>query len=169
MKKFLLAVLTVSALSVAGLHAEDRAGDQGVGVMLGNPSGLSYKIFMDNHVAIDAAVGADRGEFDVHADLLWHNFDVARNLRANSKFFEQITDAGDLPVFFGAGPRLLFAEDTELGVRFPFGVSFLPHKSPWEFFLELAPVMRFTPDFGFNGDFGIGVRYYFPSIKPRIQ
>lgn len=169
MKKFAFAILMGSILSCSVLQAEDRGGDQGLGVMLGNPSGLSYKIWMDSKVAIDAAAGADRGEFDVHADLLWHNFDLARQWRTNNKMFEQITDAGDLPFYFGVGPRLLFADDTELGVRFPLGVSFLPNKSPWEFFGEIAPVLRFTPDFGFNGDFAIGVRYYFPSVKPRIQ
>ena len=147
----------------APAHAE-RRGDQGLGVMLGNPSGFSYKIFLNERVGVDAAFGVAQGELDTHVTVLFHDFDFLRRSPALSG----ITAQGELPVYFGVGPRLLFADDdTELGVRLPVGVSFFPHEMPWETFFEVAPVVRLAPTTGLDLDFALGVRYYFPAIRPR--
>lgn len=159
----LLLVLFSVFLAAAAL-AQGRSGDQGLGVMIGNPSGLSWKMFLDNKVAIDAAAGVDRSEFDVHLSLLFHNYDWTRNARG----FEGITSRGEFPVYFGFGPRLLFEHKSEFGIRFPVGVAFFPHNTRWEMFAEVAPVLRLTPSDGFNGDFAIGARYYFPAVRPRV-
>ncbi len=165
LKLLLLGVLIFTA-SVS--HAT-RRGDQGVGVMLGNPSGFSYKFWLDDSFGIDGAAGIAQGEFDMHATLLYHNFGTARRWAETSSFFRSLTADGDLPWYFGAGPRILFEDKSEFGIRFPVGFSFLPHRSPWETFVEFAPVWRFTPDMGFDADFALGVRYYFPAIRPRSQ
>lgn len=145
----------------------DRSGDQGVGLTIGNPSGFTYKFWLDNNAAIDAAAGVDQGEFDIHTTFLWHNFTWANKMQDN--LIKGITDNGDFPFYFGVGPRVLFNNNTEFGVRFPLGLSFLPHNTTWEFFGEMAPVLRFTPDTGVNFDFGIGARYYFPAVRPRME
>lgn len=155
-----LAVLFAVAASPA---LADRRGDQGVGVMVGNPTGFSYKIFLDNRMAVDAAFGVNQGELDTHVTLLIHDF----NLLSRSPSFEPLTRDGDVPVYFGIGPRLLFEHDTEFGIRLPVGISYLPHQTPWEAFFEVAPVIRLSPSTGLDLDFGLGVRYYFPAIRPR--
>ena len=147
--------------------AEPRGGDQGLGVMIGNPSGLTWKMWLDDAVAVDAAAGIARSEFDLHTTLLWHNFDWANRMAANSEFFSRVTAGGELPIYFGIGPRALFEHKTEFGIRFPVGVAYIPDNAKWEFFGEVAPVVRLTPDTGFNGDFAIGARYYFPAIRSR--
>lgn len=146
-----------------------RRGDQGVGVMMGNPSGFSYKFWLDEKIGIDGAAGIDQGEFDLHATFLIHNFDSARQWAKTSSFFRGLTEDGDLPWYFGFGPRILFEDKSEFGIRFPVGFSFLPHNTPWEGFAEFAPVWRITPDVGVDADFAVGVRYYFPAIRPRSQ
>lgn len=150
---------------VCPLQAE-RRGDQGYGVMLGNPSGLSAKVWIDENVAFDGAVGVARGEFDIHADLLIHRFKWLHTTRPAWGSFQQAVDRNELPFYFGIGARLLFEEDKEFGIRLPLGLSYLRSGSPWEFFGEIAPVIRVTPDTGFNGDFAVGVRYYFQAIRP---
>lgn len=164
MKKF-LCLVCLSMSGVALVAAAQRAGDQGLGVMIGNPSGASYKMWLDEKMALDGALGVDQGEFDVHASLLWHNFGWARNV--NDRLIKGIVDNGEFPFYFGFGPRLLFENHREFGIRFPVGLSFLPHETAWEFFGELAPVWRFTPDTGVDVDFALGARYYFPAIRPR--
>ena len=154
------------AMGGMNLHAA-RRGDQGVGVLLGNPSGLTYKMWVDEKVAIDGAVGVAQSEFDVHATLLIHNFNWAKNIKDN--LIKGITDSGDFPLYFGVGPRVLFDDKTELGVRFPLGLAFMPHQSQWEFFGELAPVLRLTPSTGIDTDYSIGLRYYFPAIRARSE
>ena len=143
----------------------DRAGDQGVGLMLGNPSGFTYKFWLDNNMAIDGGAGVDNSALDLQATFLWHNFSWANKFQ--DSFIKNITDNGDFPFYIGVGPRILFKDNTEFGVRVPFGLSFLPHNTTWEFYGELAPVVRFTPDTGMNFDFGVGARYYFPAVRPR--
>lgn len=159
----------ISLLSFVSLTHAARRGDQGIGVMVGNPSGFSYKFWLDESFGIDGAAGIDQGEFDLHTTFLYHNFDTARNWAQTSSFFRSITQNGDFPWYVGAGPRILFEDKSEFGIRFPVGVSFLPHNTPWETFLEFAPVWRFTPDMGVDADLALGVRYYFPAIRPRSQ
>lgn len=165
MKKIFLTVI-VMAMGGSSLQAA-RRGDQGVGVMIGNPSGLSYKMWVDEKVAIDGAVGIAQSEFDVHATLLVHNFQWAKNI--NDSLIKGITDNGDFPFYFGIGPRVLFDKKTEVGVRFPVGLAFMPNDSHWEFFTELAPVLRLTPSTGVDTDYALGLRYYFPAVRARSQ
>ena len=149
----------------SSVHADVRQGDQGFGVMLGNPSGFSWKMWLQEKVGLDAAVGVARSEFDVHITLLWHDFDTARRMSG----LDGMTSRGDVPFYIGVGPRLLFESNTEFGIRIPLGVCYLPKTSQWETFLEVAPVIRLTPDAGLNGDFAIGLRYYFPAVRPRLK
>jgi hypothetical protein len=141
--------------------AEKGSGDQGYGIMLGNPSGLSAKFWFSNQIAIDGALGVDRGELDAHVTFLYHDHSLLQQWN-----IPEPTNT-DMSLYVGAGPRFLFADNDEFGIRFPVGVTFFPRSTPWEFFAELAPVLRLTPDTGFNGDFGIGARYYFDTIRPR--
>ncbi len=163
MKKLFQSAILISMLAAPVLA--QRSGDQGIGVMLGNPSGLSYKMWLNETVALDGAAGVDQGEFDLHTSLLWHVFDWSKNIEG----FKSITDSGDFPFYFGFGPRVLFENNAEFGIRFPVGLSFMPHNSTWEFFGEVAPVLRLTPDTGMDGDFAVGLRYYFPAVHPRAK
>ncbi len=162
MRKLIL--ITGLALLVSPAMAE-RSGDQGIGLMLGNPSGFSYKFWLNDDMAIDGAAGIAQSEFDIHATLLWHLHGWSKNIKG----FEGANREGDFPLYFGIGPRLLFEHDEEFGIRFPVGLSYLPNDSLWEFFGEVAPVFRITPDTGIDGDFAIGLRYYFPAVRARSQ
>ncbi|MCB4756716.1 MAG: hypothetical protein LHV69_06745, partial [Elusimicrobia bacterium] len=160
------AMCVVLSVGVHPLRAE-RAGDQGYGVMVGNPSGLSAKYWLDEKAAIDGALGVARGEFDIHLTLLYHIFNWLPEGESRKDAFHRHVQNKELPLYVGIGPRLLFEHEEELGIRFPIGMSFLPQKSPWEIFFEVAPVLRLTPNGGFNGDFAVGVRYYIPAIRPK--
>jgi hypothetical protein len=175
--KFWSLLLVSVILGGSTLHAQDlgsgqpieRTGNQGFGVMLGNPTGVSAKYWINEGIALDGAFGVARGEFDVHADLLFHLFHWSEEAVFLPKWVKDADYARELPFYFGMGPRLLFADDNEFGIRFPFGFSYLPHTQPWEVFFEVAPVVRTTPDFGFNGDIAIGARYYFAAIRPLVK
>src|SRR5882672_11018359 len=105
----------------------ERRGDQGLGLMIGNPSGFSWKMWLDESFGIDAAAGIDRGEFDLHTTILWHDFNWAK--ASSDKTLQDITSNGDFPFYVGIGPRILFAHKTEFGVRIPFRLSYLPHQT----------------------------------------
>jgi hypothetical protein len=160
-------ILCLAVLLMAAPVFAERSGDQGIGLAVGKPTGATYKFWLDNNTAIDAAVGVDESEFDVHATFLWHNFTWTNRIQDN--LIKGITDNGDFPFYVGVGPRILFRDNPEFGVRVPLGLSFLPHNTTWEFFGEVAPVVRVTPDAGLNLDFAIGARYYFPAVRPRME
>ncbi len=99
--------------------------------------------------------------FHLHADYLIHNF---RAIHAREKF----------GIYYGPGVALDYWRGgyyyptydrsggfTQLGVRGVIGLTWLPRASPFDLFLELAPVIEIFPfpDFGMNG--GFGGRYYF--------
>lgn len=162
MRRFLLGIgLSAVLLAPVSVWAQKGSGDQGYGIMLGNPSGLSGKFWFSNEIALDGAIGIDRGEVDAHVSFLYHDFDVLRRSGVH------LPSNMDSAFYLGLGPRILFADNDEFGIRFPFGISLFPHGTPWEIFGEIAPVLRLTPDVGFNGDIAIGARYYFDTIRPR--
>lgn len=162
---FLLVFALIFACFSSSSFADERRGDQGVGIVVGAPSGLTWKMWLDERIGLDVTAGVRDSELDLHANLLWHNFAWLR--RSNDKLLKDIAERGELPYYFGFGPRVLLEDKTEFGVRLPVGLAFLPHDTHWEFLGEFAPILRLTPDTGFNADFLVGVRYYFKAIRPR--
>lgn len=123
----------------------------GLGILVGEPTGFSAKLWTTENTALDAALAwsfAGDGFIRLHSDLLWHKhyFDVAR---------------GELPFYFGFGARLVFASDLELGIRIPVGLSYQFESGPFELFFELVPVFNLLPEAQLDLDAGLGVRYYF--------
>lgn len=169
-KKFASAALTASLAmtiwsGVVPLSGAERSGDQGYGLLIGRPSGFSAKLWLNDYWTIDGAIGVASGELAFHGDILYHVFNWTEGQGSDS--LDRITKNGALPFYVGIGPRVIFRDDEEIGIRFPVGLSYLPFGSDWEIFGEIAPVLRLEPDTGFNGDYGVGVRYYFRTIRPR--
>lgn len=165
-----LLILTLMAGLMAASYSTalaSRGGDQGYGVVVGIPTGVTAKIWLDDAWAVDGTAGVIGGDLDMHLAFLFHNFSWYGNMSKKPLWLADLTEKADLPFYYGIGPRVLFRDDSELGLRFPLGLSCLPKNSNWEIFAEFAPVMRLTPCFGFNGDIGMGVRYYFQPIRPR--
>lgn len=147
-------MLIVASLILIVLTATASAGSVGLGVMAGEPTGLSLKIWSSSRTALDAAAGWSVGSSDwiyVHGDYLWHKYDLDTNVR------------GSLPYYFGIGGRVLLNEghDSRAGVRVPLGLDYLTQDGRWDFFLEVAPIIDLVPDTDFDVSGGIGVRYYF--------
>jgi len=129
------------------------AKDFGVGAMIGDPTGLSAKYWITGTRAVDMAVAwelsGDDDRMELHADHLWH-FDLKIDRME-----------GRLPLYVGLGGRLLTGHDARLGVRVPFGISYLFPRIPIELFGEIAPVLDLTPDTDTTVNGGVGVRFYF--------
>jgi hypothetical protein len=164
----LLAALAITAAPAA--HASDIGSGRpfGLGIILGDPTGLSGKWYINPDHAIDFAIGA--GWFTghslrIHADYLFHF-----HLTSNSTF--------DLPLYIGVGPAFAFWYGDYrdgywgtkeyygdprfgLGVRVPFGVSFQFNEVPLDLFIEVVPSIGLLPGIGFFFDWGLGLRYWF--------
>lgn len=154
-KYALIAVITL-ILSSTTVLAEDGFG---VGIIVGEPTGFSVKKWIGKDRAIDGAAAwslSGDHSLQIHADYLFHNFDLIRPGNIN----------GRLPVYFGIGGRTSFNDsshnhDTLVGVRLPVGISYLPAKAPVEMFIELAPIMDIVPSTDLEISAALGIRYYF--------
>lgn len=121
--------------------------------MLGEPTGLSLKYWLNESFAVDGGIGASFRHDDglqLHSDVLWHAFGLIDC--PNGKFAP----------YLGLGMRGKFEEgDDRAGLRFPIGISYMFDSHPIDVFFEVAPIMDFTPDV--DGDFNIavGARFWF--------
>ena len=130
-----------------------HAGDFGVGVILGEPTGLSFKQWVGDHTAVDAAAAWSFGDvsaFHVHLDYLIHT-----GGRADP-------DIGRVFFYFGIGGRLKAEEDEgRIGARIPLGLAYEFDESPIEVFFEIAPILDLAPETEMRVNGGFGVRYFF--------
>lgn len=125
----------------------------GVGVILGNPTGISAKMWLNNVNSIDAALGYSIGKHNrmhFHSTYLWQdNNSLASNVM--------------LKPHFGIGfmMRAKDEETTVFGVRGAVGINWYPTGVKLEVFAEVAPILKLAPatDFDLNG--GVGVRFLF--------
>nr|WP_286670483.1 hypothetical protein [Fodinibius salsisoli] len=117
---------------------------------MGEPTGASVKYWLSNNSAFDIGAAwslADRNEaLHMHTDFLWHSW--FRN--------EQ-----NLAFYYGAGARVIFADDAEAGIRVPVGLTYVFESIPFDLFLEAVPILDFAPETKLAGNGGVGLRYYF--------
>ncbi|HWN69768.1 MAG TPA: hypothetical protein VNM90_19130 [Haliangium sp.] len=153
--------LGASLVSTAHAQSEDK-GALGVGIILGEPTGIAAKLYLADDTALAGAAGFAfvEGGLHLHADFLWHPWVL------------DDTDAFVLPAYVGVGGRLL-DEDRgggndvfHLGARVVGGMLFDFKEVPIDAFVEIAGVLdyAFSDDDGGIGvglNAGIGARYYF--------
>jgi hypothetical protein len=157
---FILLLIILTAAPVSG---QDNG--FGLGLILGEPTGLSAKLWTSNTNAFDfglgLSVGGDRisnrnhiyndnGRIHFHMDYLWHAFNA-------------ISSTERFPLYYGLGARFNSGGgyDESIGIRGVFGIAWFPHSTPIDVFLELVPVLQLTSSTGFGIDAGVGVRYFF--------
>jgi hypothetical protein len=156
MRRSVIAILILLLLPPAFAFGETEA--FGIGVLLGEPTGLSAKVRLGETSAIDAAAAwsfLDEGSFYFHADYLFHFPDVFT------------VDPGELPLYVGAGGKIALREDPFVGVRIPVGVAYEFETVPLDVFFEVAPGVGLFPETSVDVGGGIGIRYYFGGDSPE--
>jgi hypothetical protein len=123
----------------------------GIGIILGDPTGVSAKLYTGNSNAFDFAAAwsfEGSGNFLFQTDYVWQS--------ALSK-----TSGGTFALYYGIGGRIVFADDPTVGLRIPIGIDYIFSDAPIDIFAEIVPVLDLIPstDFDLNG--GIGVRFWF--------
>jgi hypothetical protein len=148
MKKWML-ILLACLVVVAPLAAVGNEGDISVGVLLGQPLGLTGKYVIDNDLSVAALVGVDKKALAIHVD---------GHYAFDSLSIEDI----DLYPYVGAGVQLgLATGNFSMGLNVPVGISYYIADPAIEVFLELVPGLNLVnPFFDFNFGGGIGARYH---------
>jgi hypothetical protein len=129
----------------------------GLGVIVGEPTGLSIKNWLDGTTAWDfaAAWSLEKDHsFTLQGDYLKHKFGLF------SAYQER------MPLYFGVGGTLRFNDsdaETRFGVRMPVGVNYHLENVPLGLFVEIVPVLNLFPETEFQMNAAIGARYFFGS------
>lgn len=127
-------------------------GRLGLGIILGEPTGISFKAWQSDEVAYDAALAwsfGKEGSVHIHVDYLLHNYELIRTMNSYT------------PVYYGIGGRIKTKDETVLGFRIPLGINFRSRKIPIDIFIEIVPAFNVIPKTEFDLEGGIGARYYF--------
>lgn len=144
-RRFRVALLVVLlVLAAAQLSAQTS-----VGVILGEPTGLSAKMWLGGNASVDLAVAwsfLGEGTIYVHGDYQYH-FP-----------YSEVTN-GQLFFFAGVGPKFYIGDQILIGLRIPLGAVYHFADLSLEAFIELAPGMQLFPATRIDGGGGIGIRY----------
>ena len=153
MKRNIPIILTAAVLMFINSISYSQDHGFGIGIMIGEPTGLSAKYWLNEDNAVDFGLAysfvRSNSALSLHADYLYHTFDLI-----NSNY--------SMPVYFGYGVRLRLVHnaDNALGARGVIGVCWMSNKSPFDVFLEVAPVFNLFPSTSLNLDAALGARYY---------
>jgi hypothetical protein len=146
MKAILLVAMVLVSTSV-------WSNDLGVGVSIGNPTGLNGKYWLDGDHAIDGGFAWSLGkhsDLSIHSDYLFH--------KEGAFFFN---DVNPLDLYYGIGGRMEFEDEIDLGVRIPVGLAHKVENGKADIFGEVAPIVDFIGTTGVELHILFGGRYYF--------
>jgi len=150
MKRTIVILMLITMFFPCTALAQDA--DFGLGIILGEPTGISFKKWTGSQTAIDGAVAwsfSNKDSLHLHADYLVHNFNLIK------------VERGRLPLYYGLGIRLKLEEKSRFGFRIPVGISYIFEKASLDIFFELVPMLDLAPDTVFKIAGGIGIRYFF--------
>ncbi len=153
MKRAYLFLVILSLFIISNLNFAQQKGF-GLGVVLGEPTGISAKFWLTSATALDFGLGysftSKKSVFDFYADYVFHNSDM-------------IHSTENFVVYYGPGARLKISEDTDsrLGVRGVIGILWISRGTSFDVFVEVAPILDIIPATKFDFAGGIGGRYFF--------
>ncbi|MAO65292.1 MAG: hypothetical protein CL666_09860 [Balneola sp.] len=135
--------------SHSSLQAQSGTSSLGVGLIIGEPSGVSIKKWFNNRIAVDVGAAwslAQNEALHLHSNLLLH---------------DALDNTPKLSFYYGIGGRIIFSDTPKVGARIPLGLTYLFENIPFDLFVEAAPILDLTPDISLSGNGGFGFRYYF--------
>jgi len=159
MKRILILAI-VLMIGMVGI-AQASHGNVGLGIQLGEPTGITAKFWLNRTNAIDATVGWNliSDKFTIQAGYLWH-FPLSAGL-----------PKGSLAAYVGVGgllgggyyhpyhPHYPYEAYILLAGRIPLGLEYI--YDPISFYAELDPLIILFPAVGPGLGGGIGFRFYF--------
>ena len=148
-KLFGLLFILITFIQI-NLSAQQK--DFGLGIILGEPTGVSAKLWTTGENAFDFAAAwsfQGNGNLLLQADYVWHIFRLIP------------VESGRLPFYVGVGGRVIFSNDANIGVRVPLGLDYLFANAPVDIFVEVVPILDLAPSTDFDFGAGLGARYWF--------
>ncbi len=153
-----MTVSVLAALAALATPPTKVHGPFGIGLILGEPSGISGKLFLDKRHALDLALdfSLKNDAFYVHGDYVLHLPGLLASL-----------PGGIWLAYVGVGGKVKLrerkksADELGLTVRVPLGVAWMPKTVPIDIFLEVVPGVRVLPETDPDFGAGLGIRWFF--------
>ncbi len=123
-----------------------------LGIVLGEPNGLSLKLQQNKNFVLDNSIGFNTKDnyFLFCIDFLKYDYGKITP--------KEIT--GKIPVFYGLGIKIEnIKKDTLLGVRFVCGVEYIFEEIPFNIFVKIVPTLNLLPETSAYIYPAIGIRY----------
>jgi hypothetical protein len=155
--KLVFPIVLLASISQADAQLKN---DAALGVIFGDPTGISWRIRTGERKSLSGALGfAPDEHFRFHADYLWYAWPFTNP---------------DIGLYYGVGgavgferhllhghPPLGTEHSSAFGVRIPLGLTYFIPRSPVELLVEVAPLLVIAPSSGAGLDGGIGARIHF--------
>jgi len=152
MKQSRIFFLTIFTLLIVYTNSYSQRQGFGIGIIIGEPTGISMKGWLTSKSAIDAGLAwsfIDETSFHIHADYIWHSFDLIKTKE-------------ELPVYYGIGGRIKIDDhDTRIGLRMVGGIEYIFKDAPLDIFFEVAPILDLAPATKLSANAGLGARFFF--------
>lgn len=154
MTRFIAALLLLALVAPSAAVAAENADGFGIGIIVGEPTGLDAKLWLSGSTALQMAAAWSfdaNTSFHFHLDYIMHRFDVID------------VESGVLPLYFGIGGRFRARDDRDddVGVRIPVGLSYMFADAPFDVFVEVVPILDLVPETDFDLNAALGARFYF--------
>lgn len=140
------ALVLTSSLPLA--LAQRQPGTVGIGLQVGQPSGMALKIYREDPVAYDGILTTDGDDYiSFRLHRIWEH------------------PLPDSPMYIYVGPGLFLREErhptsyrTALGLSAEAGLNFYAER--FEVFLHVSPTLRLIPHSDAQWGQSVGLRYY---------
>jgi hypothetical protein len=149
LKRFqLILIAFFMVVSFESFFAQQRT--FGLGIIIGEPTGLSSKLWTSPTTALDFglgwSIGGDRlgmnniqnnggSRIHFHLDYLLH-------------LFNAVGSTEQYPIYYGIGARFNSGGGyyNSLAVRFVLGLAWMPRETPFDLFIEFVPSLQLTSE-----------------------
>lgn len=158
----------VLALNPSLAHAAELGRPLGLGILLGDPSAVTGKYWLNQQEAIDAGIAFSFSDsFLLYADYLFH---YPGAFKQNNKFINELSP------YIGVGGLMAMTSSNRdnadrfygrtsgsfgLAVRVPLGIEWQLPKPSIGVFVEFVPGLSLVPSTSGLIQGGLGIRYYF--------
>jgi hypothetical protein len=143
-------IVAVAMLADIAPAAARPQSNFGLGIILGQPTGVTAEFGLGASQSIDLAIGIDAfegGGFYIHGDYLVYLPPL-------------IQGQAELSPYLGGG-IFVAGGDPEAGIRVPFGLSLDFRAQPLKLFIEVAPHLRVIDEVDLGFGAAGGFRYFF--------
>lgn len=170
-KKSIPAIIFLTLmLSGWGVHARRGGGGKsddrifGAGLILGEPTGGTLKLFMGDVAALQFSNGIlffNRDSIFAALDVVWHPSIIHESKYGILLWYIGVGPGFGIQVPWHHAPQHDWEPEFAFWVRVPGGACYFFQKLPVEVFAELAPASRFYPFWDFDFFLNTGARWYF--------